>query len=133
VPRYSAGGMRSMASRRSSNAVLITPRRCSTRMIAYTRASQSAWKNCPSSSTGIGPNPVCPPMSCTLLTRPTLSRRQPGVRAVTAVTGVRLRLLTQFDAEHDRMAAALESADDAMRELLHCDSLYDALRNQAAV
>src|SRR5258708_1603822 len=71
--RYSAGGMRSMASRISSNSPLITPRRCSALTRAYTLASQSAWKNCPSSSsTETGPNPVCPPMSCTLLTPATL-------------------------------------------------------------
>src|SRR5262252_6172562 len=31
--------------------------------------------------------------------------------------GISDDLLTQFDAEHDRMAAALESADQAMRSL----------------
>ena len=47
--------------------------------------------------------------------------------------GIREDLLTQFDAEHDRMAAALESADQAMRSWRGTPSAEDITAAREAV
>src|ERR1700750_1674275 len=135
MARYSAGGMRSMASRRSSNAALITPCRCSARTIAYTRASQSAWKNRPSSSTGTGPNPVCPPMSCTRLMRPTLSRGpggQPGAGpGSTKLSQVIDLKAARKDPDHFRAALARRGAAGDFDALLAADASWRGLTERA--